>query len=337
MHSIDIKFGLTDTSDSNSGECTTPGVAGSTGNCAVGEYMTHPAFQAFDSNGFWVGKFESGYNGATSTSTAEVNLVETDKLVIKPNVHSWRNITIGNSFKVSYDYLREDESHMMKNTEWGAVAYLQHSMYGSRQSVRVNNNSAFITGYAATVETTLGYNDSTSINGNLVESTVLNKDGTNTKLYNTTTGYTASTTNNISGVYDMSGGAYEYVMGYNESASSVGVSSGLTSVYDDFFTNIYWEKYYDKYKSNSDKSYSNRILGDATGEMGPVGKVTDPDGSARPRVSWYEDYAYFVSSYNPWFLRCACFNDGILTGVFASHNGSGGIYPYASFRVVLIP
>ena len=136
---------------------------------------------------------------------------------------------------------------MMKNTEWGALAYLQHSNYGSRSSVRLNNNSSSITGYAAIIEPTLGYNNGTSIDGNLIESTLINQDGINTKMYNTTTGYTASTTNNISGVYDMSGGAHEYVMGYNLSAASVGDSSGLTSIYGDFFTNKTYEKYYDKY------------------------------------------------------------------------------------------
>jgi len=304
---------------------------------AVGEWHSHPAFQAFDTNGFWVGKFESGYNGATSTTAAEVNTSDASKLIIKPNVYSWRNITVGNAFKAAYDYMRNEESHMMKNTEWGAVAFLQHSDYGSRSSVRVNNNSAYITGYAATVETTLGYNNGTSISGNLIEATALNKDGTNTKMYNTTTGYTASTTNNISGVYDMSGGAHEYMMAYNQSSSSVGGSSGLTSIYGDFFTSTDWEKYYDKYKSTSETLYSNRILGDATGEMGPYGNVTDPDGSARHRTSWYGDYAYFVTAASPWFYRGGDWYFGVGAGAFAFNNHTGGVNNSLSFRIVLTP
>jgi len=337
VQTIDVVFGSDDTNDNNTGECTTPGVAGATGNCAVGEYMTHPAFQAFDTNGFWVGKFESGYNGATSTAAAQVNTSDTSKLIIKPNVYSWRNITVGNAFKAAYDYMRNEESHMMKNTEWGAVAFLQHSDYGSRSSVRVNNNSAYITGYAATVETTLGYNNGTSISGNLIEATALNKDGTNTKMYNTTTGYTASTTNNISGVYDMSGGAHEYMMAYNQSSSSVGGSSGLTSIYGDFFTSTDWEKYYDKYKSTSETLYSNRILGDATGEMGPYGNVTDPDGGARHRTSWYGDYAYFVTAASPWFYRGGDWYFGVGAGAFAFNNHTGGVNNSLSFRIVLTP
>ena len=46
---------------------------------------------------------------------------------------------------------------MMKNTEWGAVAYLSQSIYGSRQKVRINNNSAYLTGYAAKAVPTTGY------------------------------------------------------------------------------------------------------------------------------------------------------------------------------------
>ena len=68
---IKVKFGLTNTSDSVTGECTTPLVAGETGNCEVGEYMTHPSFLAFDTTGFWVGKFEVGYDGATTKAGAQ--------------------------------------------------------------------------------------------------------------------------------------------------------------------------------------------------------------------------------------------------------------------------
>ena len=40
---------------------------------AVDTYLTHPAFTAFNTNGIWVGKFETGYDGATSTTAAQVN------------------------------------------------------------------------------------------------------------------------------------------------------------------------------------------------------------------------------------------------------------------------
>ena len=300
----------------------------------TGSWLTHPAFTSFNSNGLWVGKYETGYKGATSRETAQVNSSDSTKLQIKPDVYSWRSITLGNAFKVSYDYLRSDESHMMKNTEWGAVAYLQHSKYGSSMSVRNNNNNSYQTGYASVTEPTLGYNNGTSIEGNL--------NGTAadvTSPYNTPTGYTASTTGNISGIYDMSGGAWEYVMGYNISANAVGGDSGLADIYSDFFESRVWEKYYDQY-SNAEvdaSKYQTGLLGDATREMGPFGRVKDPDGGTRYRTSWYGDLANFATPVNPWFERGGFWAYGVESGSFAFSYSSGGVNTSLSFRVVLVP
>jgi hypothetical protein len=92
--------------------------SGATGNCTVGDYMTHPAFINSKSNGIWVGKFETGYNGATTTTEAEVSSTDSTKIIVKPNVYSWRSNTIYNFFMASYNYYRTLDSHMMKNTEW---------------------------------------------------------------------------------------------------------------------------------------------------------------------------------------------------------------------------
>ncbi len=300
----------------------------------TGSWLTHPAFTSFDANGFWIGKFESGYKGATTTTEAQVNASDSTKLQIKPDVYSWRSITVGNAFKVSYDYLREDESHMMKNMEWGAVAYLQHSKYGSMMSVRNNNYNSYKTGYASIEEPTLGYNVGTSIPGNLNGTTA---DVTSS--YNTEIGYTASTTGNITGIYDMSGGAWEYVMGYNMDATTLGGSSEITDIYSDFFTDSRWEKYYDQY-SNAEvdaSKYQTGLLGDATREMGPFGSVKDPDNNMSYRTSWYGDSASFVGPNPSWFVRGGNWYNGNSSGIFAFSNGTGGVYTVVSFRVVLTP
>ena len=311
---------------------TTP----STGS-TVGTYLTHPAFIAFDTNGLWVGKFETGYDGATSTAASQVNNVDTSKIIIKPNVYSWRNITVGNMFKNSYDYQRNLDSHMMKNTEWGAVAYLQHSAYGSKSSVRINNNSSYITGYSATIEPTLGYNGGTSINGNRVESTNIGVDGTYTVNYLNNNSTVSSTTGNYSGIYDMSGGAWEYVMGYTTKATTVGGASGITSLYPNFFSDSSYSKYWDKYTSTVNTNYNNIIFGDATGEMGPFGSEKDPDGSTRYKSSWYKDYAYFADSSYPWFDRGGGWNSGAEAGSFVFGSNTGGTNTNISFRIVLAP
>lgn len=339
---IKIKFGTSNTSDSVSGECATPfsnnqGIAGSSGNCKVGDYMTHPAFLAFGTTGLWVGKFETGYDGATSATEAQINSIDTSKIIIKPNVYSWRNMTIGNMFKNSYDYNRNLDSHLMKNTEWGAVAYLHHSKYGSQASLRLNNNSAYITGYAATVEPTLGYSKITSVEGNRMESTALKMDGTYTINYLNNKSVVASTTGNYSGVYDMSGGAWEYTLGYTVAATTVGGDSGITTLYPDFFNDNNYLKYWDRYNSTAVTNYNNRILGDATGEMGEFGHEVDPDGNARYKASWYKDYAFYSTSASPWFVRGGIWYHGTESGAFAFLYGRGHMISEVSFRIVLAP
>lgn len=355
-HAIPIRFGTTNTSDSVDGECEIPmndngtqGLPGTEanlqiGNCEVGDYMTHPAFLTFDSNGFWVGKFETGYNGATSASTAQVDSDDISKIIIKPNVYSWRSTTFGNKFKLSYQYLRENDSHMLKNTEYGAIAYLSHSLYGTCDSdkcneIRINNNSDIITGYAAVNEATVGYNGGTNIEGNILESTSLGVDGTYTVNYLNSLSNLASTTGNKSGIYDLSGGGWESVMGYTTGVLAEYENSGITDLYSDFFTNQNLEKYYDKYSSTSIYSRHNRILGDATGEMGPFFAKEDPDGQKRVKSSWYESHAYFLYNQAGWFGRGGSYEYGSSAGImaFGPNVGDSDNGIKHAFRVVLTP
>ncbi len=303
---IDIVFGTTNTSDSNEGECTTPGVSGATGNCAANKYMTHPAFLAFDTNGLWVGKFET---------TGSI-----DNITVKPGETSLRSQTMKSMFEASYNYKRDNESHMMKNTEWGAVAYLSHSEYGINTEININNNSNFFTGYSA-----VDGKDQSDYPG---------EHGTTediTLAYNTPTGYKASTTGNITGVYDMSGGAHEYMASYVDGQYG---SSGYTSDPITNYTN--GKKYFDKYNSSStETSYNNRILGDATGEMGRFYSYKDGDGKTRYHSGWYNDFAFFVDSSYPWFYRGGYYDAGVLTSQFAFLRNNGDSLNGVCFRLVL--
>ena len=283
----------------------------------VNEWLTHPAFTNFDVNGLWIGKYETGYKGATSKETAQVNAMDSSKVIVKPNVYSWRSINISNMFKTAYNYERNLDSHMMKNTEWGAVAYLSHSKYGINTEVRINNNSAYLTGYSA-VEGT----DQSSYPG------TYGTDSTRTLPYNTETGYKASTTGNITGVYDMSGGAWEYVAAYMPSSRD---ASGFTSAE----LNTY-AKYLDIYPSNSTiTSYNNRILGDATGELGPFYFYADKDNINRYHNNWYGDFSDFVDSTYPWFSRGGVYDTGVLAGQFHFDRFIGGVYISFGSRLAL--
>ena len=350
VHEIPIIFGDYNTSDSVSGECTTPMESGASGNCEVGDYMTHPAFISIPSTGFWVGKFETGHEGATSTTEAEVNERDASKIVVKPNVYSWRGIQVANAFYTSYDYQRNLDSHMMKNTEWGAVAYLQHSVYGSAASVRINNNLDYITGYQANNEPTCGYTATNEECNRYCKDNTCNQAYPNSVL--------SSTTNNITGVYDMSGGLWEYVMAVLSDSQGEPVS-GRNSLYNSGFNGklLYpdWDndtsgiteitngydypesKYYDVYKYGSgETNYTRRILGDATGEIGPFEDIAALTQTSHIS-SWHDDKATMVSNVNLWIRRGAHVSDGLNAGVFACSSINGELNNANSFRLILTP
>ncbi len=340
VHEISIIFGDYTTLDEREGECTTPMKSGSTGNCQIGDYMTHPAFLSISSTGFWVGKFETGYKGATNITEAEQNINDSSRIIVKPNVYSWRNIQVANAFYSSYNYQRNLDSHMMKNTEWGAVTYLQHSVYGSATSVRINNNSDYITGYQANDESICDEGDTSEDCNRYCNDNSCNLAYPNSVL--------ASTTNNISGIFDMSG-SWNYVMGVmvDQNGSPY---SGRNSLYNSGFngpfgcpdcdndtsgltelTNGYdWpeEKYYDLYyyaDTNSSK-YSNRILGDATGELGPFESI---DNSLQ-RNSWYKGIGYSLTRSYPIFNRGS-------SNQFAFSYAHSGNQTNRVFRMILTP
>ncbi len=322
---IEIEFGLTDTQDEKENECVAP-ESGSNGECKKDYWMTHPAFTTFGTNGFWVGKFESSNAG--------------NKVQIKPNVVSWKSINIKTMFDTSYNYQRNLDSHMLKNTEWGAVAYLSHSKYGTCNNnqcteVRLNNNSGYVTGYAAKTEPTTGYNAYNSY-----ENKTPTQDGNSTINYTNSLSQVASTTGNYTGVYDMSGGAWEYVMGVMKNANNNGLSlssSGFTLNDIPFKTDeeIDYSKYYDAYEYSSVyTTYNKRILGDATGELGPF-EQKRYNNSTRIISSWYDDESYYL--YRPWAVRGGVFSYGIGSGIFAFDQNEGVGLELVTFRVALAP
>ena len=234
-------------------------------------------------SGFWYGKFETSHTTLASSSTKN-NLGCTNEtcsnangIIIKPNETSLRYNNVSNFFFASrsmeqpnnsFGFISSEvDTHMSKNNEWGAVAYLTHSIYGrctnstTCTEVGINNNGSYKTGYGAPA----GSNTSVT-NG----------------AYYTSLGKDASTTGNIYGIYDMSGGAGEFVMGvYNKKPDA----SGFNILPD--------EKYYNNYTGTS---YTGHALTETK--------------------NWYSDYADFVGSAFPWFVRGGVYYNSSSAGVF---------------------
>ncbi len=286
------------------------------------KYIVHPAFEGNvenggwkdeekgveDLKGIWVGKYESAKNTANSENSSSYGGSGT-KIKIVPNVTSWRNISIGNCYTNAFNYDRDKESHLMKNSEWGAVSYLTHSQYGRNgngNEVSINRCSEYITGMGSGTSTT-EYKYS---------------DAEENQRYNGEYGQLASSTGNIYGVYDLSGGAYEYVAAFNNAGSNL--SNGSTFAGTDGNSKDS-TKYATKYTSDSNTpTYEKYYPGDATYEV--------YKGSNK---AWNDDYSDFVYSSYPFFIRGGYYSYGTDAGVFYAHYIYGGSYSDYSFRVVL--
>ncbi len=314
---IDVVFGTNDYLNNNLQKCKSLTWSPEIGEfsepqgIAVGDYLIHPGFTLGDTelNGLWVGKFETS-GGANN-------------IQIKPNKSTWRYATLKTFFDAYLEYKENLKSHMIKNTEWGAVAYLSHSAYGKGSEVNINNASDCKTGYSAAPDTDQSTFYGTS--GTSSQSSI-------TQPWNTATGYLASTTGNITGVYDMAGGTWEYIAATMINNANED-KSGFTQ---EEVTKYMKQGYIDAYSVDSNiTSYSKRILGDATGEMGPFYNYHDLNSKSYHN-SWYADLSNFILPGYSWFNRGGGYRDGVIAGQFFFVRNDGSADTGRGSRLVLV-
>ena len=294
------------------------------------DYVVHPAFNYGGTQlpGFWVGKFEtSNTNCTTDASTGTVTYTGNEVIQIKAGVTSWRNIQVSDIFTTCinmnesgnpYGLNTSDtvvDPHMMKNSEWGAVAYLsQNTTYGKGNEVWINPNSNYITGQAG--------------------SSASASSTTSTDAYNEGNGPQASTTGNVTGIYDMSGGAIEYVAAYVNNGDE-----NLTT-YGNTLVNETDTKYKDVYRASDTNGNDNRSVNysylQPTASTGYYGDALWETSSSYSHAnSWYSDSAYFPYMNTPFFVRGGNYNSTSSSGTFFFMQTVGAAYDSHTFRLVL--
>ncbi len=267
-------------------------------------FKTHPAFEnnvdyggwSSKLQGIWVSKYEASSVEGNSNSISGDN-VTTKTVKIQPGVSSWRYIAINNAFTNAQAYSVNLQSHLMKNSEWGAVVYLTESKFGRNGTeVATNNSSSYITG---------------SSEGNSSESS-----SDITYQYYTEKGVLASSTGNVYGIYDLSGGATERVTGYYKDGESSILDYG--SLFTKNKISDIYSTAYDGTSSNTDYKY-----GDATYEV----------------AGWHNDRSMFVGYWDPFFSRGGIAQnggEGIFYYVCSNHSMARDAAPLSGFRVCLI-
>ena len=279
------------------------------------KYYTHPGFwrdendnltheTSEEKTGFWMGKFET--TGSTTSITTLPNKTPITNTAVGI---FYNNIQKMNKTNNAYGFDNTVDTYMARNMEWGAVSYLSHTKYGTCTKgvcteVGINNKGTMNTSNSTGSGTITGCGSAP----NSSASTTCN-------VYNQG-GVIASTTGNIYGVYDMSGGNYEYV-----SASMIksdgnfyaptGITYGPSRKYHD---------YYSYGTTDTDAASRKR------GKLGDASKET---------AMWYDDTKsqVYVSAY--WMGRSLAFNNTNLAGIFSYHRISQTGSSYFSSRLVI--
>ena len=305
-------------------------------------YVIHPAFKngygdysngewKADILGIWVAKFQAGiYTTSDDTATKITSNNSEDTSinnyyfpVFKGRKFGYNRMTESQCYNISlalssdgnpYGIKSSSNSHLMKNSEWGAAAYLSMSQYGYSEGViKPSNekarNNFDISGSVAYPNITkykiygiTGYSSKTgkSERNALTYSATFNTDKhtfndevgsgeTVSYAWNVTDdnssigkGTKSSTTGNIYGIYDMSSGLAEYTasyvnnIAYSESgaAFATGESTYLATAYPNRATT------YTDFNSAYDAGEFQKVYGDA---------IWETSKSAGEGLTWYGD------------------------------------------------
>ena len=381
--------------DAPEGQDTAIRTSNTNGKTNGGKYVVHPAFTADtdlggtgdELSGIWVGKFEasnytSEYNNRNiSASTTNEDILygcgDKKNVTIRPNVTSWRVITVNDIFTVSQNMAKDEAkiygfnnseitTTMMQNSQWGAVAYLAQSEYGNMQkstdetsgiwnnsynegftydsnnSYKMDNRSVTLTGMSGNSrDNYTNYyskvvDGSKKDNGDSIEITYtnINNDATTGSTYTNTfyryyteNGQKASTTRNIYGIYDMSGGSWEYMANYLGSVTGNQFVSKFLTIESKYQTPYAGTGATDStvdrtknYEANKEK------YGDA---------IWETSNGCNSQYSWNADYSYFPYTSSPFFVRGGDYNGGFTAGPFYFDSSSGWGGSHCSFRIVL--
>ncbi len=357
-------------------------------------YIVHPAFTFGNTQltGIWVAKFEASSSNPDKVETggampgikagggSDTSL----QVRVLPSVNSWRNISAGDSQTVCMNMTNSNgtvgtnvkiDTHMMKNVEWGAVAYLCQSQYGQEPWINPYIDMLTLqmkTGYA----------------GSSKDSTYLTEGSSKLVKYNTTNGVKASTTGNIYGVYDMSGGTPEVMAAFINNGSSYVTDNANKQHMQNGKIKTEYLKYYDIYEPTEEEqeggAYHNNVTlwnsgntealniirkrltdgtyakfadhkGDAMWETSSITSyhgffvgseyiadlidtnVTEDFGDYQYARGWNNDYMVVGCGIMPWIIRGGSSDVDSGAGIFSYGDaGVGQAFPLATFRPVLV-
>ena len=333
---------------------------------------------SYSQSSVWVRAVEAGTD-ADSNQTARNwldGIYGSTKTAIKyptfqPVTYSMNYINHNDAFNLAkvmtengniYGLTGSADSHLMKNSEWGAVAYLSQSKYGlDGTDITVNNvslnsggakrtNTAGKSGvdsvYAVTGCTTGSISEGETVKTMAnINGTTGNTANNGVYTWDQLNGCKASNTGNIYGIYDLSGGTYERTATYVANGNSNLKTYGSSIAYDGNTLKTASTKYTTAYPFDSSTDNTgitnNETLNTASGNnykkntliFGDSIRETSTAGTGSSL--WYDDFSYYPGLLYPFSIRGGYFWDGSGAGLFCFTRHNGGSNFYLGFRAVL--
>ena len=377
---ISVKF-LQGTSDKDENNSTIPKECKEVIGGTMSEYVVHPSFTDGSANGknnnfmngewdkeisgYWVAKYIAGFQECTQTVSSNGTIIEpktnlanvkysdknytsynssyiTNALsqnlssnpgisypVFKPLTYVYNLISTNDSYTISQEIAKatsfyglnsnKTDSHQMKNSEWGAVAYLTQSDKG-RNGIEVIVNSQ-------------------------------NLSNLSSKYIYAVTGYThkmanevgASSTNNMSGIFDLNGCAWErttaYISNGNANINKFGkiYASAITNVngYQTLSTKYVTVYPYNNSSDDKENNY-NIYLEKKSTKYGFGDAILETSTKGTGSTGWNSDYSQYAYYNEPFFERGGSYGSDPVSGTFTFTHIIGEAGSSSSFRSVLI-
>ena len=278
----------------------------------------------------------TSYNSNYTTNALSQNLTSSgyasQKLsypVFKPLTYAYNVISTGDAYTISKEIAsatnfyglssRKTDSHQMKNSEWGAVAYLTQSDKG-RNGAKVTQNTKNVNNSLKVIYAVTGYAETTA------------------------NGVAASSTNNKTGIFDLSGCVWErtsaYISNGNSNLSYGSSFVNTTANVNGYNTNGYSTKYVTVYPYNSSDSNTNNYsayLGKKSTTYGFGDAVLETSsGEGSTTNSWNGNYSNFPYTIHPFFQRGGYYGDTSSAGMFAFEKDACVPWKIHGFRSVLV-
>ena len=238
------------------------------------------------------------------------------------------------------------DSHLMKNSEWGAVSYLSQSKYGL-DGTNIVINSVYLNNTTKSVYAVTGCASSTA-DASAVSTTIgalNNRTQSGVYVWTQKNGTAASSTGTIYGIYDMSGGTWERTAGLVNNGNSNLTTYGSQVIAD--LNNGKSTRYITVYPHDSSKDSTSITNTDAnlnTASQANYVKNTKIYGdgiretstAGNGKSSWYSDNSSFAGLDNPFFGRGGTYGATSGAGLFFFTRANGNSDYYGGFRSVLV-